>query len=73
MIGPNVPPTSPRAYIPVRGDLETTSQRLEEGAIVPVNGPAATITTFSGPKNPERRYTYGTSFQAKPGQKPFDE
>jgi len=35
---------------PVRGDLAFTAMRLAQGMLVPVNGPGANISLFSGPR-----------------------
>ena len=47
---PKKPPELEQAIAPVKGPLQTTDQRPEVGAIVPVNGPVANIILLSGEK-----------------------
>ena len=53
---PKNPPELEQAIAPVNGPLQTTDQRPDVGAMVPVSGPVANIILLSG----ERGSTFGS-------------
>ncbi len=63
--GPNEPPQLESKIVPVKGDFVDSETLPEAGVVVPVNGPAANTSRFSGDRASTRPASYN-SFAPSP-------